>query len=455
MPGSVHSIIVGGGLGVIAPSTVGNIPKFDGATPPDVLDDSILRQVAGPPQSIIVGTTDPAPTATETLRTTGGIISRGAGSLSTVMGDGAATGAGETGAISIGDDAIQGAAGNTTMFSSIVIGRSSTLNNGTGGGAAYTGEAESSILIGAANTADASGSSQPNRRTLIVGSGNTVSSTIGSTAENNIVVGYGNNPGDACNGVIWIGNFGVGSSQLGQAIVVGTGVNHPTTSVQNICIGNSQNWNAGSGSNSIGIGRSVSMNNPSANAIGIGFNAQVGADFAIAIGSTATAFGTGCIAIGRSAQANQPDSMAMGTGAATVAQYQVVFGSGNSGADFREFVFGNRGPSAASGLQPVVWRNSDAASGSSDLAAQDLTIRAGVSTGAATPAKLHFQSAVAIASGGTQQTPLTVLTLDAGTPGSSETGMLLYDTDAGTLQRVTIGAADSGGTGFRVLRVPN
>lgn len=35
------------------------------------------------------------------------------------------------------------------------------------------------------------------------------------------------------------------------------------------------------------------------------------------------------------------------------------------------------------------------------------------------------------------------------------TSMLLYDVDAGTLVRVSVGAADSGGTGFKVLRVPN
>lgn len=38
---------------------------------------------------------------------------------------------------------------------------------------------------------------------------------------------------------------------------------------------------------------------------------------------------------------------------------------------------------------------------------------------------------------------------------AGETSMLLYDVTADTLQRVSIGAADSGGTGFRVLRIPN
>jgi hypothetical protein len=32
---------------------------------------------------------------------------------------------------------------------------------------------------------------------------------------------------------------------------------------------------------------------------------------------------------------------------------------------------------------------------------------------------------------------------------------MLYDVDNNTVERVTGGAADSGGTGFKVLRIPN
>lgn len=46
------------------------------------------------------------------------------------------------------------------------------------------------------------------------------------------------------------------------------------------------------------------------------------------------------------------------------------------------------------------------------------------------------------------------LTLDGSTTGN-DTRLLLWDVTAGTFRRVTIGAADSGGAGFRVLRIPN
>lgn len=52
-------------------------------------------------------------------------------------------------------------------------------------------------------------------------------------------------------------------------------------------------------------------------------------------------------------------------------------------------------------------------------------------------------------SGGTQMATIDSTT----TPG--ETRLLLWDVDTNTLQRVTVGVADSGGVGFKVLRIPN
>jgi len=38
---------------------------------------------------------------------------------------------------------------------------------------------------------------------------------------------------------------------------------------------------------------------------------------------------------------------------------------------------------------------------------------------------------------------------------SGDTRFLIYDVDNATLERVTVGAADSGGVGYKVLRIPN
>lgn len=48
----------------------------------------------------------------------------------------------------------------------------------------------------------------------------------------------------------------------------------------------------------------------------------------------------------------------------------------------------------------------------------------------------------------------SAMTLDASSV-AGQTRMLLWDVDSGSLQRVTVGAADSGGVGFKVLRIPN
>ena len=39
--------------------------------------------------------------------------------------------------------------------------------------------------------------------------------------------------------------------------------------------------------------------------------------------------------------------------------------------------------------------------------------------------------------------------------GASQTRFMIYDVDNGTLERVSVGAADSGGSGYKVLRIPN
>lgn len=91
MPDSAHSIIVAASIGETAPFTIGNIPLVVGKSP-DVLSDSILRQVAGPPKAIIVGAVDPSGAAQETFRTEGGIISSKAGIAdSVILGRGATT----------------------------------------------------------------------------------------------------------------------------------------------------------------------------------------------------------------------------------------------------------------------------------------------------------------------------------------------------------------------------
>jgi hypothetical protein len=50
-------------------------------------------------------------------------------------------------------------------------------------------------------------------------------------------------------------------------------------------------------------------------------------------------------------------------------------------------------------------------------------------------------------------TSTTIDTINSVTAG--DTRLLLWDVDSGALAKVSVGADDSGGTGFKVLRIPN
>lgn len=89
-----------------------------------------------------------------------------------------------------------------------------------------------------------------------------------------------------------------------------------------------------------------------------------------------------------------------------------------------------------------------------NIAGGKMTLHGGRSTGNATPAIVALAATTATASGTTPQTLRDVIQCDGNTT-SGETPMLLLDCAKGTVQRVSIGASDSGGTGFKVLRVPN
>lgn len=95
------------------------------------------------------------------------------------------------------------------------------------------------------------------------------------------------------------------------------------------------------------------------------------------------------------------------------------------------------------------WRNSG-----TNAAGAKVCLSAGIGTGNSTPAVVAIQTTTALGSGSTEQTARDVLNMDGNTT-SGETPMLLLDCAKGTLQRVSFGAADSGGTGFKLLRVPN
>lgn len=89
-----------------------------------------------------------------------------------------------------------------------------------------------------------------------------------------------------------------------------------------------------------------------------------------------------------------------------------------------------------------------------NIAGTSVVWAGGRSTGNATPATFTIQTTTVGSSGTTLQALRDAVLIDGNTT-AGETPLLLLDISKGTLQRVSIGAADSGGTGFKVLRVPN
>lgn len=244
-------------------------------------------------------------------------------------------------------------------------------------------------------------------------------------------------------------NTAVGSS-AGDAITSGTGLTAvgkdalgATTGNNNTGIGLSAGLGIVTGTDNTVIGASAASSGISSgthNTV-IGSNATVGTTLSsntvIGADASITTIGsTECILIGRGATYNGGAAGKLIIGGNTFEILDVWIGEGENNASPQPVTFGN---TAAAGT---------------NIAGADLTIRAGAGTGTGVGGSLIIQTAPAVASGATPGTQVNAGQFDASTT-AGQTRFLLYDVDNGTLERVTVGAADSGGAGFKVLRIPN
>lgn len=447
--GPGYPIVIQSGISAGAPSTVGNLPVFSGGSPPDILVDSLLRQVAGPPAAIIVGTTDPESTALATFRTSGGIVSEGTAEDSLVLGAGAVAGpALSTGAIALGFAASLGASGGA-LNGSIVIGASSTVSS-------PALAANSTIVcIGGGNTVTSAGG-QPVEWTTVLGGFNSVTAPIGGTNGGNTVVGQNNILLTAFN-VVLVGCHNTPPSQASSSVLIGNNLSIAPSPASTVMVGHGAAMAGGNFHTIVGstAGRSGGFAGGDY-AVAIGFNALVTSiDYGVAIGAASRARGsTGNIAIGRAADVSHANAIAIGPGATSERANSCVIGSDNSGGDYRTFVFGNRGDTCPNGIQDVLWRPTDLDGTVSNTVGSGLTIRAGLGSGNAVSANVSVDVGVPGASGVTVQTARTGARVSASAT-AGDTYLMLWDVDNGTLERVTVGVADSGGVGFKLLRIPN
>jgi hypothetical protein len=202
------------------------------------------------------------------------------------------------------------------------------------------------------------------------------------------------------------------------------------------------------GTSSVGIGATVNI--AQNNAVAIGATASVTAANGVAIGNGATVTGTSSssMSIGFGVTcANLANALTIG---ASVAAYQantVLIGHSNG---FTEFTVGKGNVAAAP--QALLFRLTNGSG--TNIAGGALTLQAGLGTGNAASARVNLAVGAPGASGATLQGALTCVAA-AHTATATETGLMIFDVDNGVLERVTVGAADSGGVGFKLLRIPN
>jgi len=348
----VETIIVGGGVGAVAPFALNFIPFVSNTDPPSISTTDFLSVVpTGATRGLIVGT-DPDATATERVRITGGMITEGAGNESVLIGRGAA--AAGVGAVAIGRLASSGAGA-----SNVAIGNSASCAGGAGvaiKGTINSGGSNSSVAI---------------------------SGTVTGTVNGSVAIG--------------------GSTAADGGIAIGIG--------------------------------------SAANGVG-----------SIAVGSLITVSPNGGIGIGGGVGIGHTNGIAIGAGASTFAAQQLVIGSNANGPAPINTVVVGHGLNAIANPTGVLFRLTN--SSGADNAAGNYTVQPGISTGNAVAGDFRVDVGVPGASSSVLQTVTTRLAVRA-TVTALDTWLMIYDVDNATLERVSVGAVDSGGAGFKLLRIPN
>lgn len=461
----VETIIVGGGIGASTPFTLNHF-LFVGNVDPALAASSVqMVQVLAPGNpGIIISPTgaDPNAAATEALRVSGGIISLGTGTDSVVLGRAASVDAGGTRSIAIGLSAAAG-----TGVGSIVIGGNATKT------AAQAGD----VVIGdGASTAGGSGVCIGNASSISAG-GSAVSVCIGGT----IAQAGG---GHVCIG----GSIPVVGGAVSGCVVIGGSAT--VTNDRMVVIGKSA---SGAGTTGVAIGMNAQVDGTSGVAVGFGAKANSGG--AISIGSGATSFQANTLVFGGTGGA-QITTIVMGRGdtgtvdnilyrqtnatgadaAGGKVTLQAGLGTGNATAGQLALTTGDQVTGSSSTLQTATDKlliyGTSALTGFRFLSpgTRDTLIelfQAGAQTG------VMFSPGVAgnIITGSALgdlgfrvSNKKVIFSADAGNTidlavshsvTATETSLQIFDVDNATLERVTVGAAGSGGVGFKLLRIPN
>lgn len=403
----VETVIVGGGIASTAPFTTNGIPFVVSGSPPSLSTTDFLSVVpTGTTKGLIVGT-DPDATATERLRMNGGMISRPptTATTSNVMGKGATIGNATSQSLAIGDaTAIQASASNN-----IAIGYTAVITAG------------SNVTVVGANSSNANSNG-----TTIVGS--------------SIVVNGGYNAAIVASGLsITIGTGSGGSSGgivvYGATITIGAGTN-----INSVVIGN--NWTIGVGlQNSTIVGP-----NDGTNTIGtscnnneiVGYKNKVANNMSDCrvLGNQNDIEHNGCTIIGSAVTTTGANQCWIGGPLFSGFIGTVIVGSGDTNGTVHNVLFRLTNGSGTDNVAP------------------SLTFQAGLSTGAGASPAINLSVGIVAGSSTTVQTARVGVSCSYTTTAAA-TYLSVYDVNGAVLSRVSVGANDSGGAGFKLLRIPN
>lgn len=310
------------------------------------------------------------------------------------------------------------------------------------GGAIIEGSATDSVHIGRGVTVAAGAAF------VAIGNGTSVRGTaiaIGTGASahgtsNDITIGATTFGAGARNfAAVTVGNFSAPAGGTGGGwVFIGSGA------ASNI---------ATSATDIVGIGTSLTFGNTTGNFVAIGANISTGTSGSfVLIGSDSTSSGnpSSFVAVGPSNIPSHANTIIIGIGQTTTAVSQCWIA--DSGGNGITSIIVGKGDISGTPLG-LTFRLTNA-NASADINGGDFTLVAGRGTGAGVPGGVAFAVGIQTGTSSTLQVQRTGAEVRFSST-ATHTYLLIYDVDNAALERVTVGAADSAGAGFKVLRIPN
>jgi hypothetical protein len=461
----VETIVVGGGISGVPPFDVNGIPYVVNTDPPAISTADWLTVVSPTSATlralVVAAAGNPDPGATDTiLRVKGGIFTEHAT---------------YTGSVVVGQDhSVTGTYPNGFVF----FGRNLTVSSAAGTNALEP------VLVGADISCIASGSN--NTGIVIIGNNHSITAT---TIQSMVVIG---------------GAFTQASGGGGVSVAIGTTLTYSANG-GGVMIGNGTSITGGSSTLCTVVGDNASSGGSSSTCVGSSATSGGTAQANVCIGASASSNVSNCTIIGTGCVNTHANVIMLGRGLISFQSETAMIGSTTAAGQTSTLLVGGGNTVNGAGVG-LTFRMTDCTNGGSDRVGGSMTIQSGGGTGAGVGSSIILQTPTTVASGTTVQAKATRLTVNelggtftvpvvhpagaVGTPSirftdadtglfeqaagnvavaaqgkevarftdtavATETSLMLYDLDNNTLERVTVGAADSGGLGFKVLRIPN